>query len=134
MEINQNKDESPAFPPKESKFMKSKYKINKENNGSLKDSPVVLLVSVSPSWATWFKVNLHAALLLTRRGEMPGVGQDASDVEDSNSVCFLLTLSVRSAKRNDGLDKWQNWVTPQVRWMKNTHTNRHTYMNNRTVS
>lgn len=44
MEINQNKDESPAFPPKESKFMKSKYKINKENNGSLKDSPVVLLV------------------------------------------------------------------------------------------
>lgn len=44
MEINQNKDESPAFPPKESKFMKSKYKIDKENNGSLKDSPVVLLV------------------------------------------------------------------------------------------
>lgn len=39
---------------------------------------------------------------------MPGVGQDASDVEDSNSVCFLLTLSVRSVKRNDGLDKWQN--------------------------
>lgn len=90
MEINQNKDESPAFPPKESKFMKSKYKINKENNGSLKDSPVVLLVSVSvsPSWATWFKVNLHAALLLTRRGEMPGVGQDASDVTQIQSAFF----------------------------------------------